>query len=309
MNANKIAIAANSRPNKRGDNNIVAHNENNMPTHNAYDDVDNNDHASTSSRRGSLPVNLNSFIQPTENSNVTQNSICHASITENKNSTNREYRLNYAAKRRQMARCKKLVGKNHSLDMGTVASPSSCRSPMLSQCSSLRSSSFSGIGHNGNYNEDDSNFIQPDVNTAYLDNYTLPIPDYNLPTKKTTNDNIDGLAHILMNRRGSAPVHRQPSLTSVPGKDKRASFFVSNEEDGNNYFSKENQNFSFGALTERFFNEQQSTVQPNNHNSTPSLSTLLAREHINAVQSRIQLLHNSSSSPLSAGCCWNSNSS
>jgi hypothetical protein len=180
---------------------------------------------------------------------------------------------------------------------------------MLSQCSSLRSSSFSGIGQNGNDNEDDSNFTLTDVNEAYLDNYTHPIPDYNLPSIKSTNDNLDGLAHILMNRRGSAPIHRQSSLTSVPGKDKRGSFFISDEEGGKTYFTKENLNFSFGAMTERFFKEQQSAVQPNNHNSTPSLSTLLAREHINAVQSRIQLLQNGSLSSSSAGCCWNSNTS
>jgi hypothetical protein len=298
INANKLAIAAHSRSNKKRDDNIAAHNENNIPTHSTYD-IDNYDHVSTSSRRGSLPVNLNPV---TESRNVTNNSIYRASITENKKSANREYRLNYAAKRRQMAHCKKLLDKNHSLDIGMVASPSSCRPPMLSQCSSLRSSSFSGVGHNGNYNEDDSNFITTDLN--YLDNYTSPIPDYNLSSN--TNDNMDGLAHILMNRRGSAPVHRQSSLTSVPGNDKRASFFISNEEDGHTYFSKDNLNVSVGAMTERFFKEQQGTVQTNNHNSTPSLSTLLAREHINAVQSRIQLLQNSSSS---AGYCWNSNSS
>ena len=244
-----------------------------------------------SNRRGSLPVNLKTFNQTTSN-NLINNSIDQASTMKNRNSTNREYRLNYAAKRRQMAHCQKLLDKNHSIDIGMIAT--SCRPPMLSRCGSLRSSSFGGIGENGNH-DDEEHYAPPvNVNSTHLDNYMASMADYNLKTMTNANENFEGLSHMLMYRRGSAPIHRQSSPSPMPGMENGATFALSSDDGGRNYHFKGNLNTSFGAMTERFNKDPSSTAQPTNHKSTPSLSTLLAREHIHAVQSRIQLLQNSS---------------
>ena len=124
--------------------------------------------------------------------------------------------------------------------------------------------------------------LQSPMNPAYLDNYTSSDPDCNSDSI-TANEN---LAHILMSRRGSAPIHRQASFSSRRREEKCNSLYLSDDVDERN-----NVNVSNGLLND----QHNSAAQSQNHNSTPSLSTLLAREHINAVQSRIQLLQNHSS--------------
>ena len=224
---------------------------------------------------------------------------------DNCSTTNKEYRLNYAAKRRQMAHCKKLLDRNSSFNDEML--PPAGRPPMLSHNASLRSSSFGGIGENGNYDE------QPNDNFSRFLHATSPA------AARSTNDNMDNFANLLMYRRASAPIHRQSSLSRVPGKDPRASFTVLDDENiAIHQHTRENTNINLGAVTERFGNVQSSpAAQPVNYNSTPSLSTLLARERIHAVQSTIQLLHNNEDPSLKGNHhCWdpsemspNSNSS
>ena len=271
INANYLRMVANSVPLNGNDRN---ENEQIISQNQEEDYFEEN--TTQSSRRGSLPVNLKSY---NLNSNNTLNNTTEQEF-DNCSTTNKEYRLNYAAKRRQMAHCKKLLDRNSSFNDEML--PPAGRPPMLSQNASLRSSSFGGIGENGNYNE------QPN------DNFLRFLPATSPAAARSTNDNMDNFAHLLMYRRASAPIHRQSSLSRVPGKDPRASFTVLDDENmAIHQHTRENTNINLGAVTERFGNHQSSpAAQPVNYNSTPSLSTLLARERIHAVQSTIQLLHN-----------------
>ena len=281
INANKLVLAANPLSSDNVEKiPITTENENHF--YNVDNEIDDNDNVANSNRRGSLPVHLNYFIAPiTSNSLTNDNGAFDSWIQENKNSTNREYRLNYAEKRRQMAHRKKLLAKNHSLDIGIIPSSITNKAPMLSQCNSIRSSSFGGVGENLNNNT--NNFP---MNSAYLDNYTSSNPDCNSESIHTN----ESLARILMYRRGSAPIHRQASFSSTRREEKCNSLYLSDDVADRN-----NLNVSNGLLKDTFSNDQNhSAAHTQNHNSTPSLSTLLAREHINAVQSRIQLLQNHS---------------
>lgn len=271
INANYLRMVANSVPLNGNDRN---ENEQIISQNQEEDYFEEN--TTQSSRRGSLPVNLKSY---NLNSNNTLNNTTEQEF-DNCSTTNKEYRLNYAAKRRQMAHCKKLLDRNSSFNDEML--PPAGRPPMLSQNASLRSSSFGGIGENGNYNE------QPN------DNFLRFLPATSPAAARSTNDNMDNFAHLLMYRRASAPIHRQSSLSRVPGKDPRASFTVLDDENmAIHQHTRENTNINVGAVTERFGNHQSSpAAQPVNYNSTPSLSTLLARERIHAVQSTMQLLHN-----------------
>ena len=271
INANYLRMVANSVPLNGNDRN---ENEQIISQNQEEDYFEEN--TTQSSRRGSLPVNLKSY---NLNSNNTLNNTTEQEF-DNCSTTNKEYRLNYAAKRRQMAHCKKLLDRNSSFNDEML--PPAGRPPMLSQNASLRSSSFGGIGENGNYNE------QPN------DNFSRFLPATSPAAARSTNDNMDNFAHLLMYRRASAPIHRQSSLSRVPGKDPRASFTVLDDENmAIHQHTRENTNINVGAVTERFGNHQSSpAAQPVNYNSTPSLSTLLARERIHAVQSTMQLLHN-----------------
>ena len=271
INANYLRMVANSVPLNGNDRN---ENEQIISQNQEEDYFEEN--TTQSSRRGSLPVNLKSY---NLNSNNTLNNTTEQEF-DNCSTTNKEYRLNYAAKRRQMAHCKKLLDRNSSFNDEML--PPAGRPPMLSQNASLRSSSFGGIGENGNYNE------QPN------DNFLRFLPATSPAAARSTNDNMDNFAHLLMYRRASAPIHRQSSLSRVPGKDPRASFTVLDDENmAIHQHTRENTNINLGAVTERFGNHQSSpAAQPVNYNSTPSLSTLLARERIHAVQSTMQLLHN-----------------
>ena len=287
INANKLALAAKAMSSNK-DNNDKTQNESPvLPLNNAIND---NDNVPNSYRRGSLPVDLNSFNNGSATlNNVTKNSILQTSAFENKNSTNnREDRIRYATKRRQMVHCKKILDKNHSVDIGAVSS--SCRPPMLSRCSSLRSSSFGGVGGNVNYNNN-TNLVPIEVSSVHLDNYTTTsFPINNSQSAKNGNDNLEAFSNMLMCRRGSAPVHRQSSFSHVPEK---GCSLASSDDGGKTYSCKGNLNISFGTFTEKCCKDQVPNQQ-NNHNSTPSLSALLAREHIHVVKSRIQVLQNGS---------------
>ena len=274
INANYLRMVANSVPLNGND-----RNENQQIISQAQDEDYFDENTTQYSRRGSLPVNLKCYnlnaIDRLNNTSEQEFDDC--------STTNKEYRLNYAAKRRQMAHCKKLLDRNSSFNDEML--PPAGRPPMLSQNASLRSSSFGGIGENGNYNE------QPN------DNFLRFLPATSPAAARSTNDNMDNFAHLLMYRRASAPIHRQSSLSRVPGKDPRASFTVLDDEI--HQHTRGNTNINFGAVTERFGSDQSSpAAQPVNYNSTPSLSTLLARERIHAVQSTIQLLHNNEDSSL-----------
>ena len=277
INANYLRMVANSVPLNGND-----RNENEQIISQGQEEDYFEENTTQSSRRGSLPVNLKSY---NLNSNNTLNNTTEQEF-DNCSTTNKEYRLNYAAKRRQMAHCKKLLDRNSSFNDEML--PPAGRPPMLSQNASLRSSSFGGIGENGNYNE------QPN------DNFLRFLPATSPAAARSTNDNMDNFSHLLMYRRASAPIHRQSSLSRVPGKDPRASFTVLDDENmAIHQHTRENTNINLGAVTERFGNHQSSpAAQPVNYNSTPSLSTLLARERIHAVQSTIQLLHNNEDSSL-----------
>ena len=274
INANYLRMVANSVPLNGND-----RNENQQIISQAQDEDYFDENTTQYSRRGSLPVNLKCYnlnaIDRLNNTSEQEFDDC--------STTNKEYRLNYAAKRREMAHCKKLLDRNSSFNDEML--PPAGRPPMLSQNASLRSSSFGGIGENGNYNE------QPN------DNFLRFLPATSPAAARSTNDNMDNFAHLLMYRRASAPIHRQSSLSRVPGKDPRASFTVLDDEI--HQHTRGNTNINFGAVTERFGSDQSSpAAQPVNYNSTPSLSTLLARERIHAVQSTIQLLHNNEDSSL-----------
>ena len=279
INKNKLVLPASTISSDNGEEIAIA-TENPNHFYNVDNRNDNNDSVGNSNRRGSLPVHLNYFISPLANDGLTNvhNSVFPMPTQENKNSTNREYRLHYAEKRRQMAHRKNLLAKNHSLDIGIIPSTASNRPPMFSQCNSMRASSFGGVGENVNNN---TNNVP--IHSVYLDNYASSNPDCNSESLHM-NENIEGLAHMLMYRRGSAPIHRQSSFSSVRREEKCNSFHWSDDVHGKN-------NLNFGALKEPSSNDQQHS---HNHNSTPSLSTLLAREHIQAVQSRIQLLQSHS---------------
>ena len=134
INANYLRMVANSVPLNGNDRN---ENEQIISQNQEEDYFEEN--TTQSSRRGSLPVNLKSY---NLNANDTLNNTTEQEF-DNCSTTNKEYRLNYAAKRRQMAHCKKLLDRNSSFNDEIL--PPVGRPPMLSQNASLRSSSFGGI--------------------------------------------------------------------------------------------------------------------------------------------------------------------
>ena len=107
INANYLRMVANSVPLNGND-----RNENQQIISQAQDEDYFDENTTQYSRRGSLPVNLKCYnlnaIDRLNNTSEQEFDDC--------STTNKEYRLNYAAKRREMAHCKKLLDRNSSFN-------------------------------------------------------------------------------------------------------------------------------------------------------------------------------------------------
>lgn len=310
INANQIALAARAMSVGKGQVNM-------SPLGNVASKANlssnQNENISNSNRRGSLPIDLKSMHSHSATNNAQQNKNLRLMMAfEGRNNANCEARMSYATKRRQMAECRKHFGKHHSVDIGTVVS-TSLRPPMLSRCSSLRSSSFGGLGGGG------GNTNNNNISASLLDNY--PSLNANNSANKIDNSEIfpnTSKYKSIANRRGSEPVYRLSThlpLSCGIAEKYRCSLTLSDDgADHQPYPSGGNRDHPFGNIHNNhgasksglMFSLASSTsnhlqnencCQPHkhvqqNHNSTPSLSSLLAREHLHAVQSHVQFLRN-----------------